>query len=58
MNRETAFYFQNLTKAHDIRIEIQSDCPNNPLIIVNDLELAIFKKHIILALKEIERERQ
>jgi len=58
MNQETATYFQELNKAHLIEINIKpKPKENSPLFIVNDLELAIFKKHIILALKEIEKER-
>jgi len=55
-NQFIAEYIQALNKAHDIRIEIIPERPNNkyPLIIVDELQLAIFKKYIILALREIK----
>ena len=57
MNQETALYIQSLNRAYDIRIEITPECPSykHPLIIVDELELAIFKKHIIMALKEKDK---
>lgn len=57
MIKERQEYFKNLDKAHTIEITLYPNCKFNPVFVVHEKELEIFKKYYKMALKEVWNRR-